>query len=206
MKKEDKIRKGTFSRKTSETDITVTLELENTEDSSIDAGVPFFEHMLSAMARHGRIKVDLKCVGDTEIDDHHSVEDMGICVGQALKEALGKKTGIHRFGEATAPMDDALAVVALDISGRSFFRYTGPALQGQVGRYDEELTLEFLRAFADNGGINLHVSVTSGDNRHHIHEAIFKALGLALRKAVEIDPLMKGNIPSYGGCLLHKKQ
>ena len=201
MKKEMTSRKGTFSRKTSETDIEVFLILEDADKSGIESGVPFFDHMLSAMARHGRIKLDLKCVGDTEIDDHHSVEDTGICLGQALKEALADKAGIHRFGEASAPMDDALATVTLDISGRAFFRYSGPPLQGQVGNYAEELTIEFLRAFADNGGINLHVNVSYGDNRHHIHEAIFKALGLALRKAVAIDPLLGGAVPSTKGTI-----
>lgn len=201
MKKETKIRKGTCSRKTSETNIAVELELLKAAESVIDTGVPFFDHMLSAMARHGRLTLNLKCVGDVEIDDHHSVEDTGICLGEALKKALGGKGGIYRFGEASVPMDDALATVALDLSGRAFFKYTGPPMQGQIGKYSEELTIEFLRAFADNGGINLHVQVVSGDNRHHIHEAVFKALGMALRKAVEIDPLLDGVVPSTKGTI-----
>ena len=201
MKKETTVRKGTSSRKTSETDIAVELELLRSAESVIDTGVPFFDHMLSAMSRHGRFKLNLKCVGDVEIDDHHSVEDTGICLGEALKDALGEKRGIHRFGEASAPMDDALATVALDLSGRSFFKYTGPPMQGQVGKYSEELTIEFLRAFADNGGINLHVQVSSGDNRHHIHEAVFKALGMALRRAIEMDPLLEGVVPSTKGTI-----
>ncbi len=201
MNRKSLTRKGTCKRKTSETEISVAIELENVSSSKINSGVPFFDHMLSAMVRHGRMMLDLKCAGDIEIDDHHSVEDIGISLGQALKGALGEKAGIFRFGEASAPMDEALATAVIDLSGRAFFKYTGPRLDGTVGRYAEELTIEFLRAFADNAGMNLHITVEYGDNRHHIHEAIFKALGLALRKAAADDEILAGNVPSTKGTI-----
>ncbi len=201
MKNKPETRSGGCKRKTSETDITISLELESAADSRINSGVPFFDHMLSAMCRHGRMMIDLRCAGDNEIDDHHSVEDIGICFGTALKEALGEKKGICRFGEASAPMDEALASVVVDLSGRSFFKYTGPALDRTIGRYEEELSLEFFRAFADNAGLNLHVNVRYGDNRHHIHEAVYKALGMALRRAVAFDDILNGGVPSTKGTI-----
>ena len=194
-------RKGSVTRKTKETDISVDIELESTEVSQINSGVPFFDHMLASMSKHGRFSLSLTCKGDREIDDHHSVEDIGIALGQALKNSLGDKAGITRFGDATIPMDDALTLVAIDLSGRPFYKYTGPELNGSVGNFSEELTDEFLRAFAMNAGVNLHVSVFYGQNKHHVHETIFKALGIALAKAVAHDAALGGQVPSTKGTI-----
>ncbi len=194
-------RKGTVTRKTKETDITAEVILDSIQKSEIESGVPFFDHMLEAMSKHGRIRMKLHCAGDREIDDHHSVEDIGIVLGQAVKQALGDKSGITRFGDVTIPMDDALTMVAVDLSGRPYYKYTGPRLAGAVGSYDEELTDEFLRAFAMNAGVNLHVTVFYGQNKHHVHETIFKALGLALCRAASIDPALKGAVPSTKGTI-----
>ena len=197
----NEIRKSQYSRKTNETDISVTLELVSSEEAVINTGVPFFDHMLSSFAKHGRMALNLTCNGDTDIDDHHSVEDTGICLGLALASALGGKKGIYRFGEAFVPMDDVLVLSALDLSGRGHFEYKGPELDGYIGRYSEELTLEFFKAFAINGGINLHVHVLTGSNRHHVHEAIFKSAAIALYRAVSIDPLVGDDILSTKGAL-----
>jgi imidazoleglycerol-phosphate dehydratase len=194
-------RKGTVSRKTAETEVTAEVILDSVRDSAIESGVPFFDHMLASMAKHGRFFLKLSCAGDREIDDHHSVEDSGIVIGQALKQALGDKAGIRRFGSATIPMDDALTLAAVDLSGRPFFEYSGPGLNGVVGSYSEELTEEFMRALAMNAGINLHVKVFYGQNRHHVHETIFKALGMALRDAVSIDEILRGGVPSIKGTI-----
>jgi len=189
------------TRITGETDVSVEIMLDSVKKSEIKSGVAFFDHMLHSMARHGRLYIKLACLGDTEVDDHHSVEDIGISLGMALKEALGGKAGISRFGEATVPMDDALSLVSIDLSGRPFFSYSGPEMKGIVGVYDEELTPEFLRALSGSAGMNLHVHVFSGENRHHIHESIFKALGIALHRATTIDPLLDGQTPSTKGVL-----
>jgi len=194
-------RKAEIKRATTETATTVGLQIGEGEPSSIKSGVPFFDHMLDAMSRHGRFRLRLECRGDTEVDDHHTVEDVGICIGKALKKALGDKAGIERFGSAVVPMDDALAMVTVDLSGRAYFRYTGTSLTGLIGRYSEELTVEFLRSLAQNGEMNLHVTVFYGENRHHIHEAVFKALGVALKKAVSVDPSAGGEVPSTKGAL-----
>lgn len=190
-----------IKRKTLETDINLELDLDRPADSEISSGVDFFNHMLKSMAKHGRFYLNLSCAGDTHVDDHHTVEDIGICLGMAFREALGKKEGIRRFGSSMIPMDDALAVTVVDISGRSFFKYTGQNLSGYIKNFSEELTVEFLRSFSDNAGINLHVEVRYGDNRHHIHEAIFKSLGIALFNAVSIDETIKGAIPSLKGTI-----
>ena len=147
------------------------------------------------------MELSLSCKGDTHIDDHHSVEDIGIVTGKAFALALGDKKGISRFGFASVPMDDSLCQVSVDLSGRPFFRYEGAKLEGKINRYDEELTNEFLYAFATNCGANIHVNLLYGENRHHIHEAIYKALGLALRNAYTIDPMREGEIPSTKGTL-----
>lgn len=189
------------NRITGETDVSVEIALDSVKKSDIKSGVAFFDHMLNSMARHGRLYVKLTCLGDTEVDDHHSVEDIGITMGTALKEALSDKAGITRFGEATIPMDDALTLVSIDLSGRSYFNYYGPEMKGIVGVYDEELTIEFLRALATSAGMNLHVRVLAGENRHHIHESLFKALGIALHRATSIDPLLNGQTPSTKGIL-----
>jgi len=194
-------RTGSVERKTSETDIRIKVILDSTEPSVIESGVSFFDHMLYSMSRHGRFNLNLICKGDVHIDDHHSVEDVGICLGKAFKEALGDKSGIKRFGNSIIPMDEALTMVAIDISGRSFFKYSGTELKGSVKSYSEELTLEFLRSFSDNAGVTLHVVQKYGDNRHHIHESIFKALGVALHNACSIDSSMQGVVPSTKGTI-----
>jgi imidazoleglycerol-phosphate dehydratase len=195
------MRKAEIKRKTSETDISIRLVLDSSERSSISTGVPFFDHMLDAMSRHGHVFLEIACSGDYELDDHHTVEDVGICFGKALRKALGEKVGIARFGQAAVPMDDALAMSVVDLSGRSYFKYTGPALGGYINRYSEELTLEFLRSFAVNAEINLHVMLYYGDNRHHIHEAIFKSLGVGLRQACAILPGYGDVVPSTKGTI-----
>lgn len=196
------LRKSEIKRVTAETDISLRLVLESAESSAIATGVPYFDHMLEAMSRHGRFFLELSCRGDTERDDHHSVEDVGICLGKAFKKALGDKTGIRRFGSASVPMDDALAMAAVDLSGRSYFRYSGPELRGAIGRYSEELTIEFLRALASNAEMNLHLVLFYGENRHHIHEAVFKSAGIALYKACIIDEGFEREVPSTKGVIV----
>ncbi len=195
-------RKGSSKRKTSETDITVELILESRKPSEISSGVPFFDHMLGSMSKHGRFFLKLLCKGDNDVDDHHSVEDIGITMGQALKEALGDKSGITRFGDVTIPMDDALTLVAIDLSGRPFYKYSGPELSGYIGDFSEELTDEFLRALATHAGINLHVTVFYGQNKHHVHETIYKALGIAVYKAASMDDFLKGDVLSTKGTIV----
>jgi imidazoleglycerol-phosphate dehydratase len=195
-------RKGTVSRKTLETDISIELVLESTVKSEIDCGVPFLNHMLESMSKHGRFHLKIACAGDREIDDHHSAEDIGISLGAALKQALGDKAGIMRFGDAIIPMDDALTMIAVDLSGRPYFKYTGPVLNGSIGTYSEELTDEFLRSFATNAGINLHVTVFCGQNKHHVHETIFKGLGIALYKASRKDDFLQGDVLSTKGTIV----
>ena len=195
------IREAEIRRKTSETDIALKLILCSIEKSRISSGIPFFDHMLSSMARHGRLFIDLQCKGDYEIDGHHTIEDIGICFGKALKRALGDKSGIMRFVDAIIPMDDALTLAAVDLSGRSYFKYKGTDLKGYINGYGEELTREFLCSFASNAEINIHLNVLYGGNRHHIHESIFKAFGVALYKAYSPDHLLGGQIPSTKGTI-----
>lgn len=195
------IRKADIKRKTSETDITLSLVLDSTEKSEINSGIPFFNHMLQAMSKHGRFSLNLECKGDLEVDSHHSVEDIGICLGKAFKKALSDLSGVVRFGDASVPMDDSLAKVVVDLSGRPYFKYSGQELKDAVGEYSGELTEEFLRSFTSNADINLHVSVIYGKNSHHIHEAIFKALGISLYKASTIDEFLKNKIQSTKGSL-----
>lgn len=195
------IRKAEIKRTTSETDILVRLNLDDGNGSALRSGVPFFDHMLNSMASHGRFHLVVECSGDLEVDDHHTVEDVGICIGKAFKKALGDKAGIERFGSATVPMDDSLTMVAVDLSGRAFFKYSGRDLKGVIGKYSEELTVEFLRAFAQHGEFNLHVQLLYGENDHHAHESIFKALGVALRKAFSVTADRLGDIPSTKGTL-----
>jgi len=190
-----------IERKTLETDIKVEINLDKSVSSNIETGVPFFNHMLNSMSRHGRFYTEIKCTGDIHVDDHHTVEDIGICLGKAFKEGLGNKSGIRRFGHVIIPMDDALTLAAVDLSGRPYFKYTGVDLKGYIKEYSEELTLEFLRSFTDNAEINLHIEQKYGDNRHHIHESIFKALGIALYNSCTIDDSLKGSIPSTKGTI-----
>jgi imidazoleglycerol-phosphate dehydratase len=188
------------SRKTSETDIRLSMNLRGSGQYSFDTEIPFFEHMLSHISKHGLIDLELWLRGDIGIDCHHSVEDTAILMGATLHKLLGNKKGIYRYGHSILPMDEVLTTVALDLGGRYHFQYTGPDLIGKFGIYDAELSLEFLQKFAMNAKMNLHVIVQYGSNRHHIHESIFKGLGRALRMALEIDP-RNNSIPSTKGVL-----
>jgi len=178
----------------------VALNLDGSGEGCIDTGIGFFDHMLNLFKCHGLFDLEVRCDGDLEVDGHHSVEDIGITMGLALKEALGDKRGIRRYGTFYLPMDEALAFVSLDISGRPFLVYDGGEMAPMIGGYDTELTEEFLRALAVNAGLTLHVKVLYGTNSHHKVEAIFKALGHALREAVSIDPRVQG-VPSTKGSL-----
>lgn len=195
------MRSGSINRQTKETAIDLTIELDGSGKNVISTGIGFFDHMMNLFASHGRFDLVLDCKGDIEVDGHHSVEDIGIALGQAVKEALGDKKGITRYASFYLPMDETLALVALDISGRPFLVYDGGDMAPMIGGYDTELTEEFLRAFAFNAGITLHVKVLYGTNSHHKVEAIFKALGHALHDAVKINPETANEIPSTKGML-----
>ncbi|MEA3406695.1 MAG: imidazoleglycerol-phosphate dehydratase HisB [Chloroflexota bacterium] len=190
----------TIHRETRETDIHLTLDLDGEGRWKLDTGVPFLDHMLSHVAKHGLFDLTITCEGDVEVDAHHSVEDIGIVLGQALQEALGDKVGIYRYGQQMIPMDEALVLVALDFSGRSLLVYDAPLPASRVGDFDTELVPEFLQALARHAGLTLHVRLFHGENTHHIIEAIFKGLGKALRQAVALDP-GRSDIPSTKGLL-----
>ena len=193
-------RTATVERVTSETRIQVSLVVDGQGKTDVRTGVGFLDHMVELLGRHAYMDLTVKAEGDTQIDAHHSVEDVGIALGQALVKALGDKKGIRRFGSVRVPMDEALAEVTLDLSGRAFLVYNVPDLPEKVGDYDSELTEDFLQALATNGGMNLHVNVPYGRNGHHVNEAIFKGLAKALADAVSLEPREKG-IPSTKGVL-----
>jgi imidazoleglycerol-phosphate dehydratase len=194
-------RKSQITRKTGETDVTLSLALDGRGAGSRDTGVGFLDHMLDLFARHGNFDLDVKATGDLKTGAHHTVEDVGIVLGQALDEALGDRAGITRYATATIPMDEARATCSIDISGRPFVAFTPGALgQVMIADFDSELTEEFLRAVANNANLTLHVTVEAGGNAHHIVEAVFKALARALRAAVAIDPDQDG-VPSTKGTL-----
>lgn len=195
------MRKSDISRKTAETDIRLTLTLDGTGKSDIQTGVGFLDHMLTLFARHGAFDLSLSCKGDTNVDDHHSVEDIGIALGEAFREALGEKRGIRRYGDVTLPMDEALILAAVDLSGRGGFYGDLHIPAQKVGTFDTELTEEFFIALARNGGMTLHVRQLAGQNSHHIIEGAFKAVARALRTAVSVDPDFAGDIPSTKGVL-----
>ena len=194
------IRTAAVERKTAETAIKLVLNLDGNGKGVIDSGIGFFDHMLNLFAAHGLFDLKLECRGDIEVDGHHSVEDIGIALGDAFREAIGDKRGITRYGTFYLPMDEALAFVSLDISGRPFLVYEGGSMAPMIGGYDTELTEEFLRAFAMHAGITLHVRILYGTNSHHKVEGIFKALGHALRIAVARDARVTG-VPSTKGVL-----
>lgn len=195
------MRTASKSRKTNETDISVKVNLDGTGQISVDTGIGFFDHMLTHLARHGCFDLEISAKGDLQIDAHHTVEDIGICLGQVFLEALGNAKGIRRFGQATIPMDEALAEVAVDISGRPFLHFDAALVPGaKVGEFDAELAEEFLRAFAINARITLHVNLRYGKNTHHNIEVIFKAFARALRAAYESDPRVS-DVPSTKGAL-----
>ena len=190
-------RQSSITRKTGETDIFLDLLIDGTGVSSISTGVPFFDHMLTLFAKHGRFDLTVKADGDTEIDYHHTVEDTGIVLGQAFNNALGEKRGIFRYGSGHYPMDETLVRVALDVSGRPFLDYRGPENVPHVGeKFNFTLVEEFLRAFAFNSLINLHVEILYGRDPHHMAEAIFKGLSRCLDAATRIDDRIAGEIPS----------
>ena len=196
------MRSGNVIRETRETKIDLTIDLDGSGRADVESGIGFFNHMLTLLAAHGRFDLVLNCDGDIEVDGHHSVEDIGIALGQAVHKALGDKKGITRYGTFFLPMDETLVMVSLDISGRPFLVYeAGGEMAPMIGQYDTELTEEFLRAFAFNAGITLHVKVMYGTNSHHKVEAIFKALGRALHAAVKINPETADEIPSTKGML-----
>jgi len=195
-----KKRESKVHRKTTETDIAVSLCLDGFGEADVKTGIPFMDHMLALFARHGLLDLKIKASGDVEVDDHHLAEDLGICLGQSLKEALGTKEGITRYGYAVVPMDESLAEASVDLSGRPFFVYDVVCKAKKVKEFDTALVPEFLRAFAFSAGINLHVGLRYGSNSHHILEAVFKAVGRALGAAVRIDEREKG-VPSTKGRL-----
>ena len=194
-------RRAEITRETSETAITVALDLDGSGRAQVDTGIGFLDHMLTALARHSMIDMTIKAAGDLHIDFHHTTEDVGIVLGQAVRKALADKRGIRRYGHAVVPMDEALAEAAIDISGRPFLAWSVPFARDKVGEMDTELFEEFFRAFAFNAGITLHVILKAGTNAHHVAEGCFKALARALRQAVEPDPRAAGAIPSTKGVL-----
>jgi imidazoleglycerol-phosphate dehydratase len=195
------MRRATISRKTAETEITVTVDLDGTGRHDSRTGVGFFDHMIDQLARHSLIDITLEATGDLHIDDHHTVEDCGIALGQALARALGDKRGIRRYGDCHLAMDDALVRAALDLSGRPWLAWGVDFPTQKIGTFDTELVREFFQALSTHGGITLHVDGLRGVNSHHIAEAAFKAVARALRAAVETDPRKADAIPSTKGAL-----
>lgn len=196
------MRTATVERNTKETQIRLALNLDGDGKLSGTVPIAFFHHMLDHVARYSLFDIEIEAKGDIEIDGHHTVEDIGIVFGEAIRQALGDKKGIFRYGQRTLPMDETLVTVSIDFSGRPYFQYTGPDMadMGKLGEYDAELTPEFLHKLSIHAQMNLHVLVHYGANRHHIHEAIFKALGFALREGASLDPRRK-DIPSTKGVL-----
>ena len=196
------MRTAEIKRKTSETDIVLTLDLDGAGKGEIRTGVGFLDHMLTLFARHGRVDLSVTCVGDTFVDDHHSVEDIGIALGSAIASALGSKRGIRRYGSMLLPMDEALVLCALDLSGRSCLRYQAQIPAQKIGTFDTELVEEFFLALTRSAGMTLHLRQMDGTNSHQIVEAMFKAFGRALREAVSIDEAGRDEIPSTKGVLV----
>ncbi len=186
------------SRKTKETEIAVELDLDGSGTTEIETGIPFFNHMLEIFARHGLFDLKLKAKGDIEVDFHHTVEDVGLAMGQAFKEALRDKQGICRFGEASVPLDETLAHVVVDLSGRPYLSYNVKIRPGRVGSFDTDLPHEFFQAYANQLGMNLHINVSQGENPHHIIEACFKALARAMERATRIDQRIRGVLSTKG--------
>ncbi len=195
------MRTSVINRKTAETYINLTLNLDGTGQSSIQTGVGFLDHMLTLFASHGRFDLNLTCIGDTQVDDHHSAEDIGICLGNAFYDALGAKKGITRYGSTMLPMDESLILTAIDISGRSCLCYDVTYPTEKIGTFDTELVEEFLQAFVRNCPMSLHVRKLAGSNSHHIAEGLFKSLARSLKAAVAIDPALGDEIPSTKGVL-----
>ena len=195
------MRTATIARKTNETEIAVSINLDGTGAHQMQTGVGFFDHMLDQLSRHSLIDMEVSCKGDLHIDFHHTVEDVGIALGQAIKEALGDKKGIRRYASCDLPMDGTLTRAALDVSGRAFLVFKAEFSQNKIGEIDTELFREFFQALAINAGITLHIENFYFDNNHHLSESMFKAVARALRHAVEIDPRMADRVPSTKGVL-----
>ncbi len=194
-------RRAVIQRRTSETDIQMTLELDGTGEHRIQTGIPFLDHMLSQVARHGRFDLSVQATGDLPVDLHHTVEDVGIVLGEAVLQALGEKAGIVRYGAARVPMDEALASAVIDLSGRPFLVFQAPQLRGRIGDFDADLVREFFQGLANHLRANVHIHVEYGQNLHHMAEAVFKAAGRALDQATGLDPRLAGVIPSTKGRL-----
>jgi imidazoleglycerol-phosphate dehydratase len=194
-------RAAEIDRKTKETDVHVGLALDGEAAGQRDTGVGFLDHMLDLLARHGRLDLTVTATGDLQTGAHHTVEDVGICIGQALDRALGDRSGITRYGDATVPMDEARASCAIDVSGRGLCAFEGSLPPGSIGNFDHELTEEFFRALASNAKLTLHLTVEAGTNVHHVIEAVFKAFARGLRAAVALDPSERG-VPSTKGTLV----
>ncbi|MBP5212650.1 MAG: imidazoleglycerol-phosphate dehydratase HisB [Pyramidobacter sp.] len=195
------MRRALIERRTAETDIALTLDLDGRGQSQIDTGVGFLDHMLTLLARHGRFNLNVTCRGDTQVDDHHSVEDIGICLGQAFAQALGDKRGIVRYGSCVLPMDEALVLTAVDLSGRSCLGWDLPIPTEKIGAFDAELVKEFWLGFTREAKCALHFRLLSGENSHHIAEGAFKSAARSLRQAAAIDPDFAEEIPSTKGVL-----
>lgn len=193
-------RTARIHRKTAETEVQLELSLDGIGQSQVATGVGFLDHMLTLLAKHGSFDLTLKAVGDLDVDQHHTVEDVGICLGQAFREALGDKAGIRRYGHFALPMEETLCTVALDLGGRAYFVYQATFPTQKIGDFDSELIADFWHAFAANALCNLHINIAYGRNSHHIAEAMFKATARALRNASEHDPRQKG-VPSTKGTL-----
>lgn len=195
-------RTATITRTTKETDIALSLTIDGTGQTNIDTGIPFFDHMLDAFGRHGLFDLTVKATGDLEVDAHHTVEDVGIVLGQAFAQAMDEKRGIVRFASQTLPMDEALVMAAIDVSGRGQMHFDMLVPPAMMGLFDSSLAKEFFIAFATNAGITLHIVSFKGENTHHLIEAAFKATGRTLREALEIDPRAKDQLPSTKGTLV----
>lgn len=197
------VRTGMAKRESFETKVSVTVNIEGKDEIEIETGIGFFDHMLTLFAAHGGFDLDVNCLGDLKVDGHHSVEDVGIVMGMAFRQALGDRKGINRYGTVILPMDESLTMVSLDISGRSYLHLETPELTERVGDFDTQLLEEFLRSFSSHLGLTLHVRVIYGRNTHHMIEGIFKALGRAMKEAVAIDPSLanKNVVPSTKGIL-----
>lgn len=195
------MRKGSITRKTNETDIRLDLNLDGAGTSVIETGIPFFDHMLTLFAKHGMLDLDLHLKGDIDVDYHHSVEDVGICLGLAFREALGDARGIQRYASGLIPMDETLCQMAIDISNRPALVFSYQFPKTKIGTFDAELVEEFFHAFVNNARVSLHVNIIHGSNLHHIAEACFKALGIILDQATSIDPRKSDLVPSTKGML-----
>lgn len=194
-------RKASIERKTKETQIVIALSLDGAGQIDIDTGIPFMDHMLELMGVHGLLDMQISAQGDTDIDDHHTVEDIGICLGKAVKKALGAKEGIRRYGHAFVPMDEALARVVLDLSNRPYLAYRVLHKENMTGSFNVELVKEFFRALVNEAGMTLHIELISGDDPHHAAESIFKAFGKALDDATRLENRRQGAVPSTKGVL-----